>query len=52
MLSQMKNYTDIKEELWDYAQALTPYGIEIRYPGGTQVSDEQAELGLKYAEVL
>ena len=48
----MKNYTDIKEELWDYAEALTPYGIEIRYPGGTEVSDAQAELGLKYAEAL
>lgn len=52
LLSQMKNYTDIKEELWDYAEALTPYGIEIRYPGGTEVSDAQAELGLKYAEAL
>lgn len=52
LLSQMKNYTDIKEELWDYAEALTPYGIEIRYPGGTEISDEQAELGLKYADVL
>ena len=52
LLNQMKNYTDIKEELWDYAEALTPYGIEIRYPGGTEVSDEQAELGLKYADAL
>lgn len=52
LLSQMKNYTDIKEELWDYAEALTPYGIEIRYPGGTEISDEQAELGLTYADVL
>ncbi len=49
LLNQMKNYTDINEELWDYAEALTPYGIEIRYPGGTEVSDEEAELGLKYA---
>lgn len=52
LLNQMKNYTDIKEELWDYAEALTPYGIEIRYPGGTELSDEQAELGLKYADTL
>lgn len=52
LLNQMKNYTDINDEIWDYAEALTPYGIEIRYPGGTEVSDEEAELGLKYAEVI
>lgn len=52
LLSQMKNYVDIQEELWDYAEALTPYGIEIRYPGGTEVTDEQAELGLKYADAI
>lgn len=52
LLSQMKNYADIQEELWDYAEALTPYGIEIRYPGGTEVTDEQAELGLKYADAI
>lgn len=52
LLSQMKNYTDVREELWDYAEALTPYGIEIRYPGGTEVTDEQAELGLKYADAI
>lgn len=52
LLNQMKNYVEIKEELWDYAEALTPYGIEIRYPGGTEVTDEQAELGLKYADAL
>lgn len=52
LLNQMKNYTNITEELWDYAEALTPYGIEIRYPGGTEISDEQAELGLKYADAI
>lgn len=52
LLSQMKNYVDIQEDLWDYAEALTPYGIEIRYPGGTEVTDEQAELGLKYADAI
>lgn len=52
LLNQMKNYTNITEELWDYAEALTPYGIEIRYPGGTEISDEQAELGLKYAGAI
>ena len=52
LLNQMKNYTEIKEELWDYAEALTPYGIEIRYPGGTEISEEQTEMGLRYAEAI
>ena len=52
LLSQMKNYANISEEIWDYAEALTPYGIEIRYPGGTEISDEDTKMGLKYAEAI
>lgn len=52
LLNQMKNYTEIADELWDYAEALTPYGIEIRYPGGIEINDAQTELGLKYAEAI
>ena len=48
----MKNYVDIKDEYWDYAEALTPYGVEVRYPGGTEISEAETELGLKYAEAL
>lgn len=52
LLNQMKNYVDIKDEYWDYAEALTPYGVEVRYPGGTEISEAETELGLKYAEAL
>lgn len=52
LLQQIKNYVTIEDELWDYAEALTPYGIEIRYPGGTDVTNADAELGLKYAKAL
>ena len=52
LLNQMKNYVVIKDEYWDYAEALTPYGVEVRYPGGTEISEVETELGLKYAEAL
>lgn len=52
LLRQIKNTVQIPDELWDYADALTPYGIEIRYPGGMEPNEEETHLGLKYAEAL
>lgn len=48
----MKNYVNIKEEYWDYAETLTLYGVETRYPGGTEISEPETELGIKYAEEI
>lgn len=52
LLSQMKNYVDVKEELWDCAEILTPYGVEVRYPGGSEITDAQTKQGLECATIL
>lgn len=53
LLNQMKNYVNIKEEFYDYADVLTPYGVSVRYPGEIELTEDDAEEALKYAgEIL
>ncbi|WP_303166498.1 hypothetical protein [Phascolarctobacterium sp.] len=41
MLNQMKKYTSIKDEFWDYADMLTPYGVNVRYLGEWHITEQQ-----------
>lgn len=52
LLNQMKNYTSIKDEFWDYADMLTPYGVNVRYPGEWHITEQQTAKALKCAQKL
>lgn len=52
LLEQMKNVVDIPEVYYDYSDALTPYGIMIRYPSELYITDKNVTEAIKYAEEL
>ena len=52
LLNQMKNYASIKDEFYDYADVLTPYGISARYPGEVIITEAKARIALKYADEM
>ena len=52
LLNQMKNYVSVSENLYDYADVLTPYGIVARYPGEVSMTEDKARMALKYADEI
>lgn len=50
LLNQLKNMVDIEEKYYDYADALTPYGVSIRYPNELFLENHHAEKALQMAE--
>ena len=52
LLNQIKNMVDIDEEYYDYADALTPYGVAIRYPSELGMEERHAKDALDYADIL
>lgn len=52
LLEQMKNVVDIPEVYYDYSDALTPYGIMIRYPSELYITDKNVTDAIKYAEEI
>lgn len=52
LLNQMKNYANIRDEFYDYADVLTPYGISVRYPGEVVITEAKSRIALKYADEI
>lgn len=52
LLQQIKNIVAIPENIYDFAAALTPYGISVRYPNDLELLEEDANLALRYAEEI
>ena len=52
LLEQIKNVEDIPEEYYDYADALTPYGIAVRYPNELLIDELHAQKAIECAEKL
>ena len=50
LLQQMKNIVDIDEKYYDYADALTPYGIAVRYPNELYIEERNVKEAIRYAE--
>ena len=50
LLEQIKNLEEIPEEYYDYADALTPYGITVRYPDELSIQLQHAMKAIDYAE--
>lgn len=50
LLNQIKNRVSIEERFYDYADALTPYGVAVRYPNEMFLEERHAKEALQFAE--
>lgn len=49
LLNQIKNKVLIEEKFYDYADALTPYGVAVRYPNELFLEERHVKEALQYA---
>lgn len=49
LMMQIKNMVNIPEKYYDYADALTPYGVAVRYPNELFIEESHAQKALQYA---
>ncbi|MGN0355174.1 MAG: HEPN domain-containing protein [Muricoprocola sp.] len=52
LLEQLKNMVDIPEKYYDYSDALTPYGIAVRYPSELYIEEHHVQDALGYASEI
>ncbi len=53
LLNQVKNLVRVDDQLYDYADTLTPYGVSVRYPNEFFLEERHAVAALAYAaEIL
>lgn len=52
LLNQVKNFVKIEEKYYDYADALTPYGVAVRYPNELFIEEHHAKEAIQYAEEI
>lgn len=52
LLGQMKNYVQIDDLYFDYADALTPYGVSVRYPNELNLEEHHAADAIKQAGMI
>lgn len=52
LLNQIKNVVDIEEKYYDYADALTPYGVSIRYPNELFLEEKHAKEALQMSKEI
>ena len=52
LLEQVRNKVKIPEEYYDYADALTPYGIAVRYPNELGIEERHVRDALLHAQEI
>lgn len=52
LLNQMKNYVSVSDDLLEYADELTPYGVTVRYPSEIDIGERDTRTALKYSEAI
>lgn len=52
LLNQIKNKVSIEEKFYDYADALTPYGVAVRYPNELFLEERHVKEALQYADEI
>ncbi len=52
LLNQIKDKITVEENLCDYADALTPYGVEIRYPSELFIEERDEKEAIQFAEEI
>ena len=49
LLNQIKNKVYIEDRYYDYADALTPYGVSVRYPNELFLEERHAKEALEFS---
>jgi HEPN domain-containing protein len=52
LLGRMKNYVQIDDLYYDCADALTPYGVSVRYPNELSLEERHATEAIKQARTI
>ena len=52
LLEQIKNKVEVPEKYYDYADALTPYGIAVRYSNELGIQEHHVRDALLYAQEI
>ena len=52
LLNQIRNTVKIEERYYDYADALTPYGVSIRYPNELFLEERHAKEALRMVKEI
>lgn len=52
LMNQIKNMVEIPDEYYDYGDALTQYGVIVRYPHEIYIDEALMEQALEYAEKI
>lgn len=52
LLNQIKKLVDVEDRIYDYADALTPYGISVRYPNELFLEKRHAEKAIQMADEI
>ncbi len=52
LLTQLDKKLEIDERYFDYAEALTPYGVAVRYPSEPGLEERHAQAALQYAGAI
>lgn len=52
LMNQIKNQVSVHDELYDYADELTPYGVAVRYPNELFLEEHHVRDALKMADEI
>jgi HEPN domain-containing protein len=52
LLNQVKNFVQIEEKYYDYADTLTPYGVSVRYPNELFLEERHARTAIQCADEI
>lgn len=52
LMNQIKNQVSVRDELYDYADELTPYGVAVRYPSELFLEEHHVRDTLKMADEI
>lgn len=52
LLDQIKNKVKVPNDIYNHAAYLTKYGVETRYPNSLDLTEDDADLVIKYANEI
>ena len=52
LLNQIKNKITIEDKYYNYADALTPYGVSVRYPNELFLEEKHVEEAIRFADEI
>lgn len=52
LLNQIKNKAYIEDKYYDYADALTPYGVSVRYPNELFLEERHVKEALEFSDEI